>query len=226
MKIPSEILRGFFYVAYSLSFSLYLYKLVIMKKLFHFLFILILICGCSKDELQYQNDFDKSYNAFQKLKKETNNTYRYQTNIHSFYDGISREYTFEIVKGVVTKRSFKFTEIGNIKRPEIGWTEESARLAFKATDYTDEAIANLISKLEWVEEKDQLGTMEAPLNIWTLDQVYDKAKEEWLIKRANAQIYFETNNNGLISLAGYISNGCQDDCFTGIKIIKVEKLEN
>ncbi|HLS39114.1 MAG TPA: hypothetical protein VK023_12670 [Sphingobacterium bovisgrunnientis] len=197
-----------------------------MNKLLHFLFFTLILIGCGKDKLENQNDFEKSYATFQKFKKETKNTYTYKTTVQSYYDGIVREYTFEIVEGVVTKRSFMFKEIGNNKRPETGWTEESARLAFQATDYTDEAIANLISKLEWVEEKDQLGTMEAPLNIWTLDQIYDKAKEEWLIKRANAQIHFETNNNGLISLAGYVPNGCQDDCFTGIKITKIEKLEN
>lgn len=197
-----------------------------MNKLFYFLLFTLLIFSCKKDELEYQNDFEKSYKAFQKLKNESNNSYRYKTTAHSSYDGIRKEYTFEIVKGVLIKRSFMFNEIGNIKRPETGWTEELAKSAFKAIDYTEEAIAHLIHNLEWSENEEELGTKEPPYNLWTLEQVYEKAKEEWLIKRSNVQIYFETKNNGLISYAGYVPTGCQDDCFRGISIIEIKKLED
>lgn len=180
--------------------------------------------SCRKDSLEYQNDFDKSYSTFLKFKNETKNNYKYKISIHSFYDGIGREYTLQIEKGIVTKRSFIFTEIGRIKRPETGWTIESAKLAFKHIDYKQEIIDLLIHNLEWTESREELGTKESYDNIWTLDQVYEKANNEWIIKRPNASVFFDTQNNGMISIAGYVTNGCQDDCFTGIKITKIERL--
>jgi hypothetical protein len=59
----------------------------------------------------------------------------------------------------------------------------------------------------------------------TLDEIYDRAKSDWLRKRSNAQTYFEANNNGLISSCGYVEEGCQDDCFRGITIASVERLD-
>ncbi|MDP2414077.1 hypothetical protein [Daejeonella sp.] len=55
-----------------------------------------------------------------------------------------------------------------------------------------------------------------------LDAVYDKAANEWLKadKKQNI-IYFEAKNQGMISTSGYVPNGCQDDCFTGIRISNI-----
>ena len=60
---------------------------------------------------------------------------------------------------------------------------------------------------------------EAPL---TFDQIYEKARTEWLVKRENATTYFEAENNGLISKCGYVDDGCQDDCFIGIQISSIK----
>ncbi len=80
--------------------------------------------------------------------------------------------------------------------------------------------------LEWSEEEGDLGkSVETPASsLMTLDEVYDKAKNVWLRKRENAKVIFETKNNGLISSCGYINDGCQDDCFSGIGISSIEAL--
>jgi hypothetical protein len=57
----------------------------------------------------------------------------------------------------------------------------------------------------------------------TLDQIYELAKNDLLLKRADVSISFESKNSGLISAAGYVQNGCQDDCFRGINIKSISK---
>jgi hypothetical protein len=57
----------------------------------------------------------------------------------------------------------------------------------------------------------------------TLDDVYTDAKNNWLKKRDNVKTYFEAKNDGRLSLAGYVKDGCQDDCFIGITIGFISK---
>lgn len=81
-------------------------------------------------------------------------------------------------------------------------------------------------KLEWTESEDELyshqGTSAA--EAITLDEVYKRAKNDWLKIREDASVFFEANNNGLISSCGFINDGCQDDCFSGITISKIEPI--
>ena len=58
----------------------------------------------------------------------------------------------------------------------------------------------------------------------TLDEIYSKAKNEWLVKRKNVTNYFEAKNDGLISTCGYVEKGCVDDCFAGITIKSIQSL--
>lgn len=78
--------------------------------------------------------------------------------------------------------------------------------------------------MAWIEYENEINSHEnivaaAPL---TLDEVYGKAKNEWLIKRKNVKTYFEANNGGLISTCGFVEDGCMDDCFRGIRIAYIE----
>ncbi|MGY5355583.1 hypothetical protein [Wenyingzhuangia sp. IMCC45467] len=57
-----------------------------------------------------------------------------------------------------------------------------------------------------------------------MDEIYEKAKQDWLIKRKEVLVYFETDNNGLISTCGYVPKNCMDDCFLGITIKSIEAL--
>ena len=73
--------------------------------------------------------------------------------------------------------------------------------------------------LEWTENEAEIGTHKNQgAEALTLDEIYNKAENEWLIKRKNGKAYFESENNGLISSCGYVVNGCMDDCFVGIRI--------
>jgi len=59
----------------------------------------------------------------------------------------------------------------------------------------------------------------------TLDGIYSKAKTVWLrADQKQNDVYFETRNNGLISLADFVPKGCQDDCLNGISIKKINPM--
>lgn len=77
---------------------------------------------------------------------------------------------------------------------------------------------------EWVESKNEIGTHENGTEAFTLDELYKRAEEEWLIERENTKTYFKTENNGLISTCGYVENKCADNCFRGITIDHIKSL--
>lgn len=96
------------------------------------------------------------------------------------------------------------------------------RRSFKYTGYPNEVSPNL--ELEWTENVLELGRhKDTPASeALTLDEVYENAKQDWLKKRKDAETYFETKNDGMISLCGYRENNCADDCFRGINIANIK----
>lgn len=169
-------------------------------------YLLILLIGflftsCKKNEIEYQNSFEKSQQAWLDFKSTSNNSYQY-TVTGSTWAGASWETTLSVTNGKVTRRHFKYTHL----REDYNISEDQQ---------------------EWTETEKELNSHEhtsAAATI-TLDEVYETAKNVWLKKRTNGKTYFEANNNGLISSCGYVEDGCQDDCFNGIKISKIEPLE-
>ncbi len=122
--------------------------------------------------------------------------------VNSTWTGSSWKTTLTVCNGTLVQRHFKYT----------------------ATEGLADTIPE--EELEWTENENEIGDHEhtgaaAPL---TLDEIYAKAEQEWLLKRENAKTYFETKNNGLISTCGYVENGCMDDCFIGISIKRIEVL--
>lgn len=166
---------------------------------FTILFTGILFSSCEKSDINYESDFEKSYNKWLTFKETSGNTYCY-TVAGSSWSGPAWQTTITVDKGKVTQRSFKFTStngLGSIVQEDIEWTEDENSIN-SHEHYAADAL--------------------------TLDQVYDKARSEWLTKRENAKTYFETLNNGLISSCGYVENNCMDDCFRGIHIASIVAL--
>ncbi len=174
---------------------------MLMKKQ-NYLIILLLILGsfisCKKDGIAYSNDFEKSYNAWLSFKKAANNSYRY-TQAFSSWTGYSTATTFTINKGLVVKRSF---------------------IAKSREQTTNQ----LIIVEQWEEEGTSLNSHQNGIPLRTLDEIYQKAKTDWLLKRKNAKAYFEVKNNGMISTCGYAEDTCVDDCFSGVRITSIESL--
>ena len=176
-----------------------------MKQQLHY-FILFLVgigfASCSKDnDFPFQNDYDLSYNQWLKFKADNGDSYYYVVNNDSWV-GTSWETTITVNEGKVIRRSFKLSSsqgTDQIPQEARAWTEE----------------ANAINTHEY----------SGAAGAFTLDQIYEKARTEWLQKRSKAQNYFEAKNNGLLSTCGYTEDGCMDDCFVGIRITSIKPIE-
>lgn len=172
-----------------------------MKKCLIFLFVIIGLSACKKDT----NDtaYDKSYKAWQNFKAESKNSYTYTVNAGSVF-GYGSETTITVQNGVVVARDFLsyVLEYKTANTPPVKTIKE-----------------------QWHEDKVSLNQHSSGAAPITLEVIYQKAKNEWLAadKKKNT-IYFETNNNGMISNASYVPNGCQDDCSTGISISEIKAL--
>ncbi|MBO9204636.1 MULTISPECIES: hypothetical protein [Niastella] len=159
-----------------------------------------LFISCTKDDINFERDYDKSFSAWSNFKKTSGNSYRYEV-VGGSWIGYSWTTIITITEGKPTQRYFKLSIPGstvNIPADQLEWTETATEL----NTHTQSLAA-------------------APV---TLDEIYDKAKREWLIKRDKVHVYFETANNGMISSCGYVNDGCQDDCFNGIKISSIQPL--
>ena len=171
----------------------------------------ILICvmnySCSSDVNQEnpinpvhqitQLDFENSKKNWINFKDSVNNSYKYVVKRESWI-GTAWETTITVNNGLVRKRHFKFT--GENSVPE--------------------------SDREWVEMASEINThpYSPAADALTLDEVYLKAKQDWLIPQEDRTTYFEAKNNGLISYCGYVEDECVDDCFIGIIIISITAL--
>ncbi len=88
--------------------------------------------------------------------------------------------------------------------------------------------ADLVISKTWIENESSLNTHtnSGAFEMLTLDQVYTKAKSIWLkADPKQNDIYFEPANEGMISSAGYVPKGCQDDCFNGVHIKDIRKCD-
>ena len=181
-------------------FCSFRYKNKLMKKE-NYLIILLLILtsftSCKKENLAYENAYNKSYRTWTSFKKSSNNSYRYTIEFGS-WTGYSTTTVLTVSGGKVVKRSY----VRSTERP-----------------------LNQTTIIEqWDEEGTTLNTHQTGYPIQTLDEIYQKAKTEWLPKRTDATTYFESNNSGMISSCGYVENNCADDCFNGVQITSIERL--
>ena len=165
------------------------------------LLICTLLAACHKSNLNFQDDFKKSHNIWLSFKEKNANSYTYEV-VQSSWVGVSSQTILTVKAGKVTQRYFKM---------------------FVPPTYQTSIPAD---RLEWTESESEIDThpnsgAAAPL---TLDEVYEKARTEWLPKRSKAKAYFEAKNDGMISDCGYVEDGCQDDCFIGIDIAFIHSL--
>lgn len=156
--------------------------------------------SCDKDDINYESDFDKSNREWLSFKNTSDNSYRYKV-VGGSWTGFGWQTIITVTNGIVTQRDYKLTpppgNTANIPADQLAWTENGNEI----NTHTQSGAAAI-----------------------TLDQVYEKARTEWLLKRKNAKVYFEAKNNGLISSCGYINDGCADDCFIGINIAYIQLL--
>jgi len=160
------------------------------------LLIGILLTSCEKSNLNYENSFESSYKELLRFKETSGNSYHYVVTGGSVF-GPAWQTDITVTSGKVTQRHFKYTSVAGLENIPA-------------------------EALEWTENENEINShTNSGADALTLDQVYEKARTEWLIKRKDFSVYFEANNNGLISSCGYVPDGCMDDCFYGITISSV-----
>ena len=162
--------------------------------------VLFLFSGCEK--IEFDGDFEASQKMFQQFKKETDNTYLYKV-VGGSWAGYSWYTTINVNQGKVVSRSYRLEGLkeGAEGPPQYEIIEE------------------------WTEEKDEIGTHSEGADPVTLDEIYSRAEKDWLKKRKGATTFFEVENNGMLSLCGYVPDGCMDDCFVGIRIDEIGKFD-
>lgn len=156
----------------------------------------IVLCSCKKDTIEYESAFQKSYKEWLNFKNRHDNSYEYTVTWGS-WTGVSWQTVLSVKDGSVIKRRYKL-------------------------DFPDDW--EPLPEMEWVEEGNEIGFHESGADPITLDEVYYKAENDWLVKRENTSTYFETKNMGMISVCGYRDNGCADDCFVGITISSIKPI--
>jgi len=160
--------------------------------------VLLLLPSCKKENFYSENDYNASYSAWLKFKKESNNSYVYTTKWSS-WTGHSGRMIITVHRGKIIARDYKVT----------------------GPDNNDEGVIKTYE--EWQENETTLNSHATAGISLTLDEVYAKAKNEWLnVSEEDNYIYFEAKNNGMISSCGYVPKNCADDCFRGITIAGIE----
>ncbi len=175
-----------------------------MKAKYYIFVLLLITCvqsSCNKDDINFENEYNQSYKEWQIFKKSSDNSYRYIVSGAS-WTGDSWETIITVINGIVTQRDFRYIS----RDPLYGSIPEE--------------------DMSWIENEDDINSRQNTnaAGAITLDEIYEKAQSEWLLKRGNEKTYFETENSGLISLCGYVENACADDCFRGIRISYIEAL--
>lgn len=160
-----------------------------------------LFLSCHKSSLTYENEFNKSYNTWLNFKQTSGDSYRYMVT-GGTWTGEGWQTIITVKEGKVTERDYKLTPA-----PQSTVTIPAEKLA-------------------WTEKENEINTHPGSpaAEAITLDEVYEKARTEWLIKRKGATTVLEATNSGMISSCGYAEVNCVDDCFRGITIKYIQPL--
>ncbi|OYD46067.1 hypothetical protein CHU00_07890 [Sphingobacterium cellulitidis] len=203
-----------------------------LKNLLFLFLITFLSSSCEKNDIEFNSEYESSLKAFQSFKAQNNNSYRYIVSGDSF-GGNSWETTITVKNGTVVKREFQYLVYNGIEKPTNGWTENDldkiiARGHKEYFEALKEEGISFLDILSFVEENGKFTNQSKyhpAFSAITLDEIYERAKNEWLIKSDKADVFFENNNNGMISLVGFLPKGCMDDCFDGVRIKLIEPLK-
>lgn len=142
----------------------------------------------------------QSEKEWKKLKNKHQNSYSYTVGEESF-SGFGSETTITVMNGEVVSRKYEAYMISeNDGSKEITET--------------------------YTETEDDLGSHSEGAPPVTLDELYEDCGTEYLMVDPETNtIYFDTNEEGVISLCGHVPELCGDDCFVGFRLTKFEWLK-
>lgn len=166
-----------------------------MRSLFLFavMFLTTLFAFAQNDKGIDPVAFEKSKKAFEEAKLVHNNSYLFSIKTTS-WTGYWTKTTYVVENGVVTERHYM---VGNEMKGEGKIEKQWHEKGKKVGSHTDEGKP-----------------------VMTMDDVYREA-QAWLVtenKEGNAEYFFSTNDEGVISMAGLVDKDCVDDCYRGYRI--------
>lgn len=174
-----------------------------MEKIYTLVFLpfFLLVISCSLDSIgehfedtERNLEFRESRAEWRKLKKKNGNSYEY-TILEESWTGVGSETTIHVQKGKVIGRYY----VAFIISEEDGSKE--------ITETYEET------------SRKEIGNHAAGAPPYTMDDLYRTCLTDYLrLDDDTNVIYFETNEEGVMNLCGFVPVGCQDDCFRGIRI--------
>lgn len=173
------------------------------NRLFPLIFMVILMsCEKNNDDkssvlttLKGESGFNynESFAKWTELKNKNGNSYIYQTTFFS-WTGFGSTTELKIEEGVVISRDYQ----------EFITNETTGQREIIDT---------------YTETETNLGSHEKGANLLSIDDLYNSCASEYLIVDTEKNtLYFETELDGLMTLCGFVPDGCMDDCFRGVRI--------
>lgn len=204
-----------------------------MKNLLTLISMMLLFFSCSKDNslsIDHESAYKKSLKKWENFKSESNNSYTYVIETYRFFSSPPSRITLTVENGILTKRSGYKMDLFAVQRPESGWTKENIREALISTNMDNARIeemltADFIANMDWEEDQNNLGKYDPKDLAMTIDQIYQKAKDTWLVPTKDSEAIFETDNKGIISLVGIKLKPYEDVPFNGVRIVSVTALK-
>jgi hypothetical protein len=142
-------------------------------------------------------NFNKSHEAWENLKSNNGNSYRYTTEFNSWV-GFGSKTIIEIQNGTVISREYE----------EFSTNESNSSL------------------LSYMETGSDLGSHTEGAPVATVDELYDSCISNYLFVDANTNyINFQTNEIDLLKSCSYIPKNCADDCVVGIQLSNFEWIQ-
>ncbi|WP_254526913.1 MULTISPECIES: hypothetical protein [unclassified Sphingobacterium] len=204
-----------------------------MKNLLTLISMMLLLFSCSKDDslsIDHESAYKKSLKKWENFKSESNNSYTYVIETYRFFSSPPSRITLTVENGILTNRSGYKMDLFAVQRPESGWTKENIREALISTNMDNARIeemltADFIANMDWEEDQNNLGKYDPKDLAMTIDQIYQKAKDTWLVPTKDSEAIFETDNKGIISLVGIKLKPYEDVPFNGVRIVSVTALK-
>ncbi|WP_289021420.1 hypothetical protein [uncultured Salegentibacter sp.] len=174
----------------------------VLNYLFVFtLSLFMLSCSGSRLEIEETSgksgiNYSNSKDLWKKLKSENEDSYSYTVNSISWTGNGSRTH-ISIKDGTVIRREYTYYKQD---RNEDG---EPIEIAIES----------------YIETGEEIGNNAEGFDPLLIDELYETCFSEYLnVNREENTIYFDTDENGIISNCGFVEKGCVDDCFIGFRI--------
>lgn len=155
--------------------------------------------------MPYNSEFETSLEKWNAYKASINNSYTYTTTGSSIWGYIANT-SITVKNGVVTGR-----------------LHQGYKIDYHIAGTVVTSDTTLI--INFTEDAASLNTHPEGQSARTMDELYAKAKAEWLsVDKNKNEITFTTDNRGILYSCGYTPKNCNDDCFNGVTIKSITSL--